>query len=312
MGRCDMRIEFVIVRLFILMSLSLSVCSGPAGAAESDTIVVNGQRLTKEEARARATDFVRRLGVVQGDRPAARWASRICLKVKGVSTDIAHIVETRMTSTIQAVGARAATGNCTTNLLVAFVSDGQELAALVNERQPASMTDFQGPERRELLEGDAPVRWWYTIAYGSSDGDILSSTPSPVTSGNVEGGGSILPDGVPTGGSYAPSLVRSQVIRLIRAATVIIDVNRAEGITLNAAADYAAFVGLAEVRRNSPVAVRSIINLFSPEYGSESLTDWDLWFLTKLYTIPLNRLGRLQRGYLVKALVDDGDIDESE
>ena len=50
----------------------------------------------------------------------------------------------------------------------------------------------------------------------------------------------------------------------------------------------------------------------SPEYGSESLTDWDLRFLTKLYTIPLNRLGRLQRGYLVKALVDDGDIDESE
>lgn len=302
----------MIVRLILLLSLSLGICCGLANAAEPDTIVVNGQRLTKEEARARATDFVRRLGVVQGDRPAARWSSGICLKIKGVSAEIADIVEARMTSTIQRVDAPIAARKCETNLLVAFVSDGQELAALVNERQPGSMTDIQGPERRELLEGDAPIRWWYTIAYGSGDGDALSSTPSPITGGNGEAGGSILPDGVPTGGSYAPSLIRSQAIRLIRAATVIIDVNRAEGITLNAAADYAAFVGLAEIRRNSPSSVRSIINLFQAEYGSDSLTDWDFRFLTELYSLPLNRLGRLQRGYLVKALVDDDDIGEGE
>jgi hypothetical protein len=89
-------------------------------------------------------------------------------------------------------------------------------------------------------------------------------------------------------------------------------VNRAEGITLNAAADYAAFVGLAEIRRNSPSSVRSIINLFQAEFGSDSLPDWDFRFLTELYSLPLNRLGRLQRGYLVKALVDDDDIGEGE
>jgi hypothetical protein len=200
----------VIVRLILLLSLGLSICCRLANAAEPDTIVVNGQRLTKEEARARATDFVRRLGVVQGDRPAARWSSGICLKIKGVSADIADIVAARMTSTVQRVGAPIAARKCETNLLVAFVSDGQELAALVNERQPGSMTDIQGPERRELLEGDAPIRWWYTIAYGSGDGDALSSTPSPITGGNGEAGASILPDGVPT---VAPMRRASSAVR---------------------------------------------------------------------------------------------------
>ena len=103
----------MIVRLILLLSLGLSICCRLANAAEPDTIVVDGQRLTKEEARARATDFVRRLGVVQGDRPAARWSSGICLKIKGVSADIADIVAARMTSTVQRVGLTRAHANST-------------------------------------------------------------------------------------------------------------------------------------------------------------------------------------------------------
>lgn len=283
-----------------------------ASAQEGDMIVVEGQRLTREEVRAKANDFVRKLGVVQGDRSVARWVEGICPRVKGLSPEHAGIVVNRLRATIKAIGAPLAKEDCDTNFLVAFVRDGKETVSIIDDRRPSRMAQVEGPERRALLESDAPIRWWYTIGIGSGDGAMTGTTPSPVTGGNSEAGGSMLPDGVPSGGSFASSLIRTQAIRMLAAATIIIDVNRAEGISLNAAANYAAFVGLSEVRGKALPPVPSILNLFAPQDRASDLTDWDRRFLVRLYDLPLNRFGRAQRGHLVKALVDEDGADAAD
>ncbi|WP_311269367.1 hypothetical protein [Sphingobium sp. WCS2017Hpa-17] len=297
------------LRLTVGPVLALLLAPVPALAQEGETIVVEGQHLTREEVRAKANDFVRRLGVVQGSRSVARWVEGVCPKVKGLSPDHARIVVNRLRATIEAIGAPLAKENCDTNFLVAFVSDGKEVVSIIDNKAPGRMAQVEGPERRALLESEAPIRWWYMIGIGSGDGAMTGSTPSPVTGGNSEAGASMLPDGVPSGGSFAPSLIRTQAIRMLSAATVIIDVNRAEGVSLNAATNYAAFVGLSEVRGRTLPAVPSILNLFGPQDKAIDLTDWDRRFLTELYALPLNRFGRSQRGHLVKALVDEHGVD---
>lgn len=299
--------------------MALAVVTGARAQAPtvpSDDIVVQGQRLTRQEALTRAQGFVRTLGVVQGDRSLARWVEPICPKVIGLSAEHGRIVMDRLQATIRTIGAPLAKGTCDTNLLVAFVSDGKQMVNIIDQKQSRRMAQVQGPERRALLESDAPIRWWYMIDLGSGDGTGLGSNAPPGVGGNSDTGAPMW-DGIPTSQSYGSSLIRSPVIRMISAATILVDVNRAEGVPLTAVVDYAAFVGLAEVRARALPPLPSILNLFGaqPEEASgpnHVLTDWDRRFLVRLYTLPLNRLTSAQRNRLVNALLDEDGPDTAD
>jgi hypothetical protein len=304
---------------FAPLALSLSftpafaqqAATDPAASAEGD-IVVEGERLTREEARHRAAVFVRTLGVVQGERSVARWTGPVCPRTKGLAPDHAALVEGWFRAIAERAGARLADKDCATNLLIAFVGNGDGFMALVKDHRPKTLFQVSGPDRQDLVGGDAPIRWWYTIAYGSGDGGGMSNTPSPVTGGNAEGGGSMLPDGVPVGGSVTGSLIRTGAIRSIAAATIVIDVNRAEGVPLKAATAFAAFVGLAEIKGSAEPPAASILNLFRDRQRASELSYWDREFLDELYRLALNRSGRRQRGRLIKAMVDSDNRVEEE
>ncbi len=295
--------------------LALALMAAPPALAQDDlapaddSIVVEGERMTEKEARERAAVFVRTLGVVQGDRSVARWTGRLCLGVKGLAPDHAALVEGWFRTIADDVGARLVHGACRTNLLIAFVDSGEGFMRLVREHRPVTLFQVDGPDRRNLVGGDAPIRWWYAIGYGSGDGSRgdggAVGDVSPVTTGgNGQGGGSILPDGIPVGGSITDSLVRTSVVRTIQSATIVVDVNRAEGATLKAVTAFAAFVGLSEVKGAAEPPSASILNLFRDRKNASDLSYWDRTFLKELYTLPLNRGGRRQRGRLIKAMVD--------
>ncbi len=280
---------------------SLAQTESP-GQGSEPTIIVEGERLTHAEVRKRAHSFVRTLGITTGERGAARWVAPICLRVRGVPDDIAAMVETHIRTVAMAAEAPLSTrDDCKTNLLVAFVEDGREMAQFVSSRRPNTMYQVEGPARRDLTKGDQPIRWWYTIGApptSGSSGDALSAA-----TGGGEGGISALPGGVPVFRSYSTSPFIPPA-RAIVAATVMIDVNRAEGISLASAAAYAAFVGLSEVRNVTEPPVASILNLFQPG-GAEGLTYYDSQFLSELYDMPLQRKGRTHRGYLVRAMAQE-------
>ena len=92
-------------------------------------------------------------------------------------------------------------------------------------------------------------------------------------------------------------------VRTIVDANVVVDLDRAEGRSLQAVAAYAAFVAFAEVRPSEPPPAGSILGMFRDEQQARGLTDWDMAFLRALYQIPLDRRARRHRGMLVRDMV---------
>jgi hypothetical protein len=91
--------------------------------------------------------------------------------------------------------------------------------------------------------------------------------------------------------------------RVLKAATVIIDVNRATGMPLDSVAAFAALVSLAEVRPSEEAPANSILNLFASD-GPRDITPLDISFLRALYRLPLDRTALAQRGLLVRGMLD--------
>lgn len=297
---------------FLAVSLlSASVLMGFAPAPETkevdEPITVSGKRVTPSEARHQADQFIRDVGAVTANRPAARWVDQVCPKAVGLSPAHAKIVETKMRKIALSADVPVARADCRGNIVVIFTTPASTMVRTIFKRAPKQFYWTTLPERRELLEGPAPVRWWYASATRGRDQRASTNAPAPWTAGNAEGGGSILPMGAEQSSlqQYSASLVSTQSVRALTNATVVVDVERAEGVTLNAVAAFAAMVAFSEVRGGgSPDG--SILGLFrSAAHAVDDVTERDLAFLRSLYDLPLDRRAREHRRRLIRDLVKD-------
>lgn len=269
-----------------------------------DEIVVTGPRESPEEARRKASAFVRATGVAAGQQPAARWVDPICPRVFGLPKAFAAKVEAKVRAIAADVGAPLAASSCEPNLAISFTADAGDLVRRVAARAPKRFAEVALADREFLLTGTAPVRWWYSSETRTRDGMTGASVPAPFA-GTAEGGAPAIPS---NGNSssylhYNSSIVSTQLIRAIRRATIVIDVNRATGVPLDSVAAYAAMVGLAEVRLKAPPVESSLLGLFASD-GPREMSERDLAFLRGLYRLPLDRLARQHRGKLVRSMVD--------
>lgn len=275
----------MIPRLRLLLAAAL-LTPAPAAVAQGapdptlrspDDIVVEGDRLTAQEKRKRANAFIRTLGVAPGnyaEDSVARWKMKLCPRAFGLSDDHAALVETWVRDTARTAGARVANGKCGANVLLLFVDDGAHFIRLFKARYPGQFADMPGPDIRDLVERERPIRWWYSVRKDS-------------------------------GGM---GLIAPQSIRSIEGATIVIDVNKAEGATLRAVTDYAAFVALSGIRGRAGSQPQSILGLFDDREATRELSQRDRRFLTELYAMPHERKGRYQRGKLIGAMLkDDGE-----
>lgn len=280
--------------------LCLALATAPVQAGD---IVVTGQARTEEEVRREARDYVRKIGVAKGETPAARWTKPVCPKVFGTAPAIAARVEARVRSIAEAAGIKTAAADCKTNIAIAFVSDGAAFARSVKKKSFRQLSEVPMDDRRDLFEGTAPVRWWYGTQVRSADGgEGNNAAVADLNSG--EGGQSALANaagGAPVFTSTIPSLVGTYTQRTIGSATVAVDVNRSTGTSLDAVADYAAFVALAEIDPPKVAPPQSVLGLFAG--ASDGLTDRDRDFLAALYEGPLNRQAFEQRNALTGRLV---------
>jgi hypothetical protein len=274
--------------------------AGRATAGAGQPVIVVGTRLTPEEQRRRASAFVRRTGVANGQRPAARWVDPICPLALGLSPALARQVEGKVRQIAREVGAKVAAKPCTTNIAISFVSDGSAMTRAVARSKPRNLAEVAREDRAALLDGEAPVRWWYATDLQGTDGRRSTADMSAALLGAIEGGGGLPSD---ERASFlartGSSVISTQVVRVLKTATVVVDANRAAGQTLNAVATYAAFVALAEIGPSAPPE-GSILQLFAtPGNGDARLTSSDEAFLRALYRLPLDRTAQQQRGLLV-------------
>ena len=268
-----------------------------ASAQTGDTINVIGRK--PEEVRREAQAFVRAVGVT--DLPVARWIEPVCPKVVGVAPEIAERVVRRIGAVAGQVGVRMARRACDGNLMISFTTDAGAVVKQIASRLPDSFKDLDMAERAALQRGSAPIRWWHVTQMRTKDGmrDMGNEVPP---SARLDG-----PGGVPLAGDvhqqYRSSFASTQMIRVLRAATIVVDVNKAEGTPLDSVIDLAALVGLAEIRPGAEPPPNSILALYDAD-GPKQLTQLDLNFLTALYRLPLDRTAIAHRGLLVKGIVD--------
>lgn len=307
-------------RLASLACLPFAACAvalipASATATADQTIVVRGTRIEPAEARQRAVEFVKRAGVAKGEKQVARWVVPICVKVIGVQDVQAERVEQIMLNIAREANMRVAGDGCEPNITVSFASDAGQVVRHIRARKPRQMDELSPSDREKLLNGTAPVRWWYATQMLDRDGVKANNISAPWLSGaggaGVQGTGAdpvSLPmnDGVTATQQYnSGSNVRTPTVRSLYGATVVVDAPTAGDTPVDAIAAYAAMVAFAEMDSSDPPPPDSILGLFQPSSAETSLTDWDLAFLKSLYRMPLDRRARIQRGHLVEALLDE-------
>lgn len=284
-----------------MIGLSLALLLGSA-QAPAEPITVTGTRLTPAEARRRAVEFVQRTGVANGERPVARWADPVCPRVQGLEQRYAAIVERRMREIAASAGVPVAPAQCDTNIVVSFTYDSAATARAVVNRAPRYAEDMPGALRTAFVDGATPIRWAYASDTRGLQGDRATQGGMAfATIDGAEGGGSAF-GSIPAVANYSSSLISTMTARVLTSATVIIDMRLVEGQPLAAVADYAALVAFAEIRPNDPSPSGSVLAMFDTG-GRPEFTEWDRAFLSALYRIPLDRMGRRHRGLLVRELV---------
>lgn len=289
----------------MLAFASPSIATQPA----NDTIVVRGTRIDPAQARQQAVDFVKRTGVAHGQQQVARWVVPVCIKAIGLTTPQAAKLEDLMLDIALEANVPVAGPGCDPNITVSFAPDAGQVVRHIYSRKPRQLDELSRAEKEQLLNGSAPVRWWYATQMLDRDGVQSNNISAPwITAGEGSGSSALsLPmnDGVTSNQQYnSGSNVRTPTVRSLYGATVVVDAPTVGDTPVDAIAAYAAMVAFAEMNASDPPP-DSILGLFKPQSVETSLTDWDLAFLKSLYRMPLDRRARIQRGHLVEALLDE-------
>lgn len=277
--------------------------------SENEAITVIGK--SPPQLREEVTQYVRQLGIVLGDRPAGRWVDPICPQVIGLAQDQAIRVETQVRSIANEIGARLAPAKCTGNLVIAFTTDAAAVVQQIAKRNTIGDLSFE--DRKMLETGAAPIRWWYSNEIRGTDNSATQGGAMPpalmngVSSSLPSGAPNVVAmptrDGVGFSRSYTASLVETSSIRAIRHATVVVDANRVQGRSLDSLIDFAAMVGLAEIKLGA-AHPGSILNLFAAE-NVDRLTSNDKALLKSLYVLPLTRKADQHRRVLIGSILKD-------
>lgn len=259
------------------------------------------------QIRHEALEYVRQLGIASGDTAASRWLDPVCPLAIGLAPAQERSVEQHIREVAATVGAPVAGPQCAGNLVVAFTDAPKDIVSSIARKAP--LGSVSAPERDWLEHGNAAIRWWYSNELKTRDGSPMGqiATPMSVTtdaSSNMMIGGS-TPGTEHSGTLTQPgsSIVSSQTKRAITHATVVVDVNASRGKALDAILDYAALVGLAEVRFGAS-APNSILGLFDGgSVGELSKSDYGL--LRGLYAMHMDRRADQQRRVLTGAVIHE-------
>ena len=237
----------------------------PKPALDTVEVVAHREKLGKE-----VQTFVSKLTQLDGALVSS-WETPICPKV--VADDPAHAeyIRQRLLEVAAEVPFDAnSDAKCRANLFVVVTGAPEEFIAKWKERDPGM---FIWRPRRDVSRSPEtlPVRTWHNVAIEPSDGRPKNTNP----------------DEIPTTQGYdGGSRIDSKVSENLKSALVLVDTNKAAGVTLRQLADYIAMVSFSKVDLEVDFGQsNSILRLFADDgiVRPDRLTTWDLAFLRGLY-----------------------------
>lgn len=261
-----------------------------ARAAQDQDVVVEGR--TERERQRAAETFVRQVAPAPVQGQLGRWYQPICPTVMGMSEELNARVAARIRAVAAEVGAPVAKSECAGNILVAFSANAAAQFEEIRRDKPWLVESIPLPDWQALRKSRAPVLWWSATVTESIDGNQIG----------MEGFKPIL-----------RQFRASRVSTLTRArrggAIVLVDAARSAGASLEAVADYAAFVVLSGTRFARPGgATGGILDLFDakPEQRPTEISDTDLAYLKGLYRMTPDRVARVQASAIAAEIVRSG------
>ncbi|MEJ0005484.1 MAG: hypothetical protein WDM77_03630 [Steroidobacteraceae bacterium] len=291
---------------------TLPICQVPAATGHVDTnhdastvteplqeVTVTAQR---EKLADRLTAFVGKITGPVFDGGLPLWGMPVCPLVSGLPQEQGEFVLARVSEIARAGRVPLAAERCQPNLYILVNTHPQELLKTMAKRNfqftfGISVEPMDGtpivPSHiiiDEFITKPGPVRVLYrdapTAAYGVHP-SVKAAKVGPITySGDTWAGKS---------GWY---LFRT---------FVIIDASQLKGVTLGQLADYAALVGLAEIKPVDSLAdAPTILQLFNgtPEASPAGMTEWDQAFLRSLYTTTQHTSAQ-QRWHVVQTMMNE-------
>lgn len=310
--------SFVFYLPLILPAVAVAAYAPPEPVASSDsTIIVTGQKITKEEARKQASAFVRTATVIPQEDQFARRRDPICAVVSGIDAQYRTKVVAKIASVADAVGVKTAKSGCSPNLLIHFTNDVSGYIAQMAKARPDLLRTMRPDERTALKQSIVPMRWLYATEARGTDNMKLSlggkSSSVLIADSAVPGSGAAIESvniqsNRGTLNTYSASLIDTQMIVNLSSAIVIVDAEKSTGFPLESVSAYAAMVSLAQIKLSTDYTTYpSILSMFSSAKGGDEaprdLTEWDYAYLRALYKIPANRTARAQRTQLYGEMV---------
>lgn len=290
---------------FACIVLSATMLSPVAATAvepgDKDPIVVTGQKITRGEAHQMARAYTRAVFAAPEADQNARWAEPICIGAIGLKAQIAQPLIDRIEATARQVGARVAEGECSPNVMIAFLPDSDAIFANLQTKRPDLLQSTKNEERRKLAQPGWPVRWFYGQVVEGLGGRGVG----PNASGLAGAPGALFDLPVLNDGSSTRIGSAAQVS--IKGVTVMVDVPRIAGVPFDALADYLAFGILSRTRLDADPQSASIMALFvAPEDRRPTgLSDFDRAMLKALYRIPINRSAAVHRNQIASEMIKD-------
>lgn len=255
------------------------------GTAEPElrnpAVVVTETR--RDQAKAYMDDVMPK-GTTIRRKGLPRWNSELCVSVIGPPVEQGQYIADRIVLRAMQVNLEAGAPGCDTNLLI-IVTDAPEvlLPRVLEEHREMfgdpgdSGIDVSGTAAlAEFAAEQRPVRWRQVI-------ETVSASGIPIDGDAMTGPGG-QPVNIPTVRSSDASRLRSNVRREVSRMIVVVDSGATAGMSLEAIADYLAFVSLTQVDPDAePDDFPSILGLFTSSNPPRKMTDWDIAYLTGTY-----------------------------
>jgi len=298
------RILVVVVTLSVLAAARAAVAADqaptPAASQSSatksqslDEITIRGHRA---ELERRASRFVNRIAATENAEGLPRWNWPVCPLVTGLPRSEGEFILERLSEVARAAEVPLADEHCRPNLYVVVTPDPRKALEGLDSRHRETLFRGTGASVvHDFIVTPRAVRVWYNTAMTSPDG---------------------VPPGILPGCTIGPlcnvpifdhvddtRLSLNRIWNLSRV-VLIVDEARLKAVSRGQLADYAAMVGLAEIKPDARLGdAETILKLFDAAAAAApaGMTDWDRAFLKGLYATKQKSKG--QRSEIASTIV---------
>lgn len=264
-------------------------------------IVVTGEKTTKEEIAEliKSTMAIPKGGRHEGQY--ARFPGAVCPKVTGLSEQNNQQVEQRMRGVALAADMSVAGEQCSPNVYVIVVADGNEAIEMLRKKRSRLFGGMSHYERSRIAKSGGPAYAWKRIQTGSAETGALQNSDET----------DILPTDemakteVATMHSNVKSRIKRSVKQSMTHAFLLIEKDALIDLTTVQIADYAAMRSYMDTRDDKAIKAPaySILSLFDAADDDRpaptSVSELDLVLLSALYNSPADVSASMQSSAMI-------------